>query len=193
MSGNSRAPEEVKNLLCSIDAGQPTNGGWMGPLPGELGRPMPAALRQFGAIRRCGFFLSRSVRLVGFRPFSHSGSEMDLKTLSRNAGMAVNRLLFDPEPVSKPDHLDFRLSLWAVRTQSSLFPQAFSLTMHRCVGRFGKQANQNVDPSQLRRRIRWGSRRTIRRMPPPKADSSAADAAHTFQGHVTIVSSDHPV
>src|SRR6185295_4624270 len=96
------------------------------------------------------------VCLVGFRPFSLSGSEMDLKTLSRNAGMAVDRLLFDPEQGSEPDHFDFKLSLTTARMRRGLFSQSFSFPMRRA-GRSGKQANQNVDPSRLRWRIRRSS------------------------------------
>ena len=53
---------------------------------------------------------------------------MDLKTLSRNAGMAVQRLLFDPEQVSKLDLPEFNLSLAVASIQrglSSLHPFSF--------------------------------------------------------------------
>jgi hypothetical protein len=56
---------------------------------------------------------------------------MDLKTLSRNAGTAAKRLLFDPEQISKPDPLKFKLSLTVARIQSGLSAQGFSFPPHR--------------------------------------------------------------
>jgi hypothetical protein len=57
---------------------------------------------------------------------------MDLKTLSRNAGTAAKRLLFDPEQVSKPDPPEFKLSLNVDGIQWGLSPfQSFSFLLHR--------------------------------------------------------------